>query len=289
MLHKRRVLTTLYYRLRREVRVLLHIKPRVRPPPVLSQPLESVVERHGWIARSLLEHMPKGYDFTGKDICEIGSGDCLAAAALFLGKGVRHVDMIEVEPPYINEKQRQVLQELSKQGLPVDLSIINGQEPLALDKTRVAYHRCYMESFNSNHAHDFLFSFSVVEHVEDLPAFYASCRKTLKPGGWMLHIIDLGGHHLFEDPMPPLDFQTHPDWLFSMMYAPYGRATRRPLAEHVQSAKAAGFTVEPVQIRREVDSQYLEKIWPQLRAGMRHHPKNEAAVIEFALLARKTD
>ena len=287
MLHKRKVLTTLYYRLRREVRILLHIKPRVRPPPVLSQSLDSVVERHGWIARSLLDHMPPGYDFVGKNICEIGSGDCLAAAALFLGKGARHVDMIEIEPPYINEKQRLVLQELSKQGLPVDLSIINGTQ--SIDKNRVAYHRCYMENFSGDQPHDFLFSFSVVEHVEDLSAFYASCRKTLKAGGWMLHVIDLGGHHLFEDPMPPLDFQTHPDWLFSMMYAPFGRATRRPLAEHVQTAKAAGFSVEPVQIRREVDSEYLEKIWPRLRTTMRNQPKSEVAVIEFALLARKDE
>ena len=103
----------------------------------------------------------------------------------------------------------------------------------------------------------------------------------------MLHVVDLGGHHLFEDPLPPLDFQTYSDSLFAAMYPRYHRATRRPLAEHLAEARKPGFRLEPVQARRKADTAYLDELWPKLRPTMRAQPKEDVAVIEFALLAQK--
>ncbi|HTG44746.1 MAG TPA: methyltransferase domain-containing protein, partial [Verrucomicrobiae bacterium] len=212
MLHKKRVMMMLYYALRRCVRTTLRIPARQKPPPVLGQSLEAVVERHAWIARSVVQHAPADLDLTNQSVCEVGAGDCLAASSLFLGKGARRVDIIEVEPPVVNDKQVRVLERLKQQGFPLDLTIMQKNGSLHLDESRVTYHRCYMENFTPRGEHSFIFSFSVLEHVEDLEGFYAACWKTLAPGGWMLHLIDLGGHELFEDPLPPLDFQTYPDW-----------------------------------------------------------------------------
>lgn len=288
MLHKKRVATTVYYATRRRIRKGLGIRPRNTAAPVLGFPLEHVVSRHSWIVRTILDHAPAELDLRNKAACEVGAGDCLAAASLFLAKGAARVNIVEVEPSVVNEKQLQVLDALKAQGLPIDTSIIqqwNGA--LQLDASRVAYHTGFMEQFTPNEQHEFLFSFSVMEHVEDLEAFYSSCHRVLSSGAWMLHQIDLGGHELFEDPMPPLDFQTYPDWLFSLMYPKYHRATRRFVDEHVAAVKKSGFKVEKVIPTRRADEAYLRRLWPHLRSAAKKRPFEDVQVVEFALLARK--
>jgi hypothetical protein len=70
-----------------------------------------------------------------------------------------------------------------------------------------------MENFSAADKYDFLPSFSVVEHVEAMEAFYFSCGKDLKREGLRLPSIDLGGQELFEDPLRPWISKTYPDWL----------------------------------------------------------------------------
>lgn len=36
--------------------------------------------------------------------------------------------------------------------------------------------------------------------------------------------FDFSGHEFPEDPIPPLDFQTYPDWLFNLIVPKYRRA-----------------------------------------------------------------
>lgn len=288
MLHKKGVLLAIYHAMRGRVRRGLRLAPRKRPPPVLGQNIEHVVERHSWILRSVEKHSPPNLDLRGKNVCEVGAGDCLASASHFLSRGASHVDIIEVEPPVVNEKQLEVLRRLESEGHSVDHSMLAGPDGKPrLDASRVTYHRLYMENFQSRDRHEFIFSFSVMEHVEDLDGFYAACWRTLRKGGSMLHMIDLGGHAYFEDPMPPLDFQTYPDWLFRIMYQKYGRATRRFLKDHKQAVERAGFKIEKVTPTRVADQGYMETIWPQLHARARSHPREDVAVIEFALVARK--
>lgn len=288
MLHKRKVILALYYGMRRRLRMALRIPPRAGPPPMLSQPVEQIVQRHGLIARLIQQYTPADLDLTGTAVCEIGAGDCLAGASLFLGKGARHVNIVEVEAPVTNEKQLQVLERLKKEGLPLDLTIIKANGELHLDGKRVTYHRCYMEHFNSQNAHQLVFSFAVVEHVEDLEDFYASCWRTLRPGGWMLHWIDLSGHQWLEDPVPPLDFQTYPDWLYNLMFLRYQRATRRFFNEHLAAVTDAGFVIREATPTRTADLAYLDRLWPKLRPAAKARPREELQVLEFVLLARKT-
>jgi SAM-dependent methyltransferase len=287
MLHKRRVLRALYYAMRRRVRVALGRAARPQPPPVLSQSLEAVVERHSGIARALLKNLPAGLDLTGKNACEIGSGDCLAVIALMLGLGARHVDVFEIAEPVVNEKQAEVIGRLKSAGLPVDVNVIRRGSGLELDAQRVTFHKGYMENFKGSAVVDFVFSFSVLEHVEDLDGFFRECFRIMTAGAHMLHVIDLGGHEAFEDPLPPLDFQTYSDGLFELMYPRYRRATRRFVSDYKAAAKRNGFQVLEIKPVRTASAEYLDEIWPKLRAGAKARPREEVAVIEFALTARK--
>jgi len=288
MLHKKRVGRALYYSARRWLRINLRLKPTSRPPPVLGQPIENVIDRHAGIARRFLDNLPSQFDLTDKHFCEVGPGDCLAMAGVALGMGATHVDMIEMCAPVVNQKQVEVLRALKAQKLPMDLSMIREGNPPKLDSQRVVYHPCFMEQFRAAEQFDLIFSNSVVEHVEDLAGFHDSCRSALVKGGSALHIVDLGGHGEFEDPLPPLDFQTYSGWLFACMYPKYHRATRRFLNEHQNAFVQAGFVVERVKVLRSADEAYMQGLRPALRRAARQIPPKELAPIEVAILARKS-
>jgi SAM-dependent methyltransferase len=286
MLHKFRILRALKGNAIRQTRILLGIKSRPKAP-VLSQPLERVVERHASICRRLIDLWPAGLNLEGGSACEIGPGDCLAAAAFFVAKGARHVDLVELEPPAVNEKQRQVLSALKDLGLPISLDVISGGPTPALNSQRVSYHKQPMEDYVAGDKHTFVFSHCAMEHVEDLEAVFRSVFRALRPGGQMLHVIDLGGHGEFEDPIPPLDFQTYPDWLFEWMYPTHYRNTRRFLEDYKRAAARAGFNQVEIRPLRTADKAYVESIHKQLRPAAQKQPREDLAVIEFTLGAVK--
>ncbi|MGB7748481.1 MAG: methyltransferase domain-containing protein [Verrucomicrobiia bacterium] len=282
MLHKLRVLKALKGNAIRQTRILLGCKSRPKAP-VLSQPVDRVVERHAGICRRLIDLWPAGLSLEGASACEIGPGDCLAAAAFFVAKGARHVDLVELEPPAVNAKQWQVLSALKDLGLPVSLDVISGGPVPALNSQLVSYHKQPMENYAASDKHAFVFSHCVMEHVEDLETVFRAAFRALRPGGRMLHIIDLGGHGEFEDPVPPLDFQTYPDWLFEWMYPTHHRNTRRFLEDYRQAAAEAGFGKIEIRPLRIADKSYIESIYNKLRPAAQKQPREDLAVIEFTL------
>lgn len=286
MLHKKRVLRALKGNFIRQLRILSGIKARPKAP-VLSQPIENIVERHTKLCSQLKSLLPR--DFVLKDtiVCEAGPGDCLATASLIIGLGATHVDLVEHQPPVVNDKQIRSLELVKANGFPIALDIIRGGANPTLDPDKISYHLKFMENFLVEEKYSLIYSFNVMEHVEDIAGFLASCYRALKPGGLIMHMIDLGGHGEFEDPLPPLDFQTYPDWLYSMMYPLYERATRRFVSEYMEAVKQTGFTDPVLHKLRVAEPDYFKNIQPKLRATARRIPADELAVIEFAVVAKK--
>ena len=248
--------------------------------------MDIAVARYHQICSRLLEELGPNPVLTDKVMCEAGAGDGLAVAALLISLGAYKVHLVELNPPVASLRQIEILEQLRKQGLPLRPDAVLESQPPRL-KDAVVYHQCFMEQMDTVEAFDLIFSNSVLEHVEDVHTFFGRCFRSLKPGGRMMHCIDLGGHGSFEDPMPPLEFQIYPDWLFWLMSPPFNRATRRAVGEYVRFAKAVGFTNIVVKPTRLADSAYLEAIWPRLNRRIRRAGKAEVAVVEFVLLADK--
>ncbi len=286
MLHKLRVLKALKGNAKRQTRILLGIKARPKAP-ILSRPVAEILEFHSLICRRLTELWPAGLTLSGESVCEIGPGDCLASAAFFVAKGASHVDLVELEPPVVNAKQLAVLTALKDQGFPISLDVITNGVPPALNDRLVSYHKYHMEDYAVENRHGFLFSHNVMEHVEDLDSCFRSIYRSLRPGGQMLHVVDLGGHGEFEDPLPPLDFQTYPDWLFEWMYPVHNRNTRRFLEDYRQAATRAGFQRFEIRPTRVADKAYVESIQRQSRPAVRRQSVEDFSVIEFTLSAFK--
>jgi len=283
--HPRRVIRALKGNFIRQMRILSRIKARPKAP-VLSQNLEAIVDRHTKLCTLLQSLIPGDFSLAGKTACEVGPGDCLATAALLLGLGAQHVDLIEMQPPVVNEKQISTLKTVRGKGVPIDLEIVN-EDSLSLNEAKVTYKQVYMENYSADGKYDFVCSFNVGEHVEDLDGFFASCYRATKPGGINVHMIDLGGHGEFEDPLPPLDFQTYPDWLYTMMYPAYNRATRHFFSEHVKASGKAGFKLKDAVKLRTADAACLQTVRPHLRKAAQDLDDEELAVIEFALITQK--
>jgi hypothetical protein len=270
---------------RRFARKLLGLKKRAQVP-ILSQSLHQISERHSWICEIIRDRFPPSVQWKGHPVCEAGAGDCLAAASMMLGLGASYVTIVEHEPPVDGPKQAAVLSELKSKGFPCELDILTDENRLNTNKCR--YVRSYMEKYHGDKSCPLVYSICVGEHVEDLRTFFASCRTTLTPEGLMAHYIDLGGHGIFEDPMPPLEFHRYSDLAYGAIYPPYHRATRRFIGDYIKAAKEAGFADIQVIPTRTVEDTYIEALRPFLKSRARKVQDRDLAVIEFVLIARNT-
>lgn len=285
MRHPKTVAKAIYYSTRLRTRVLLGIKPRTRAWP--PKGYEALVGHHADLARLFLQNHPKTWDFKGKTVCEVGPSDCLSLASLALGLGAAHVDLVEPNPPIVNETQRKVLQEIKGRGFPLDTSILRNGAEVTLDPAKVTYHHCFMNALKAENRYDYLWSHHVMEHVEGLEAFYRDCWRVLKPGGQMFHCIDFSGHSELEDPIPPLDFQTYPDWLYYLMYPPFYRATRAFIGEHYGAMQKAGMVLDNTVVTWRAEPDYLKSVWPELRSQARRLPQDEVSVLEAVVVSHK--
>jgi len=125
---------------------------------------------------------------------------------------------------------------------------------------------------------DLLLSTSVLEHVRDLPAFFAGCLRVLKPDGVMLHRVDYRDHFF----KYPYAFLTFSDATWSRWLDP-GDLPRWRLDDHVCAMSACGFHVEILDSSSQIAAfeQIKSQVIPRFRTG-------RVDVTFAALLARQS-
>jgi SAM-dependent methyltransferase len=163
----------------------------------------------------------------GKSILEIGPGDNLGVALRFVAAGaVRVVAMDPYCSRQDSEQQRQIylalrryLNDEQKQRYDraVDLStgVVFNQ-----DLVKSVYGKGIEESddaFDSS-GFDMIVSRAVIQEIHDTDRAFASMDRVLRPGGIMLHKIDLRDYSLFSgNGHHPLEFLTIPDSVYELM------------------------------------------------------------------------
>jgi len=285
MLHRIQVLRAVYYAQRWRLKRLLRIADKPRAP-VLSSTTGAALERHLRICTLLAGNL-KGLDLIqGGMACEVGSGDCLASADLFLGAGFDKVYLVEKQSIVVDQRQRDVLRALAdRPELPNAMQAMVDSDRPAINAEKVKVIPAFFEEADVPEKVDFIFSFDVLEHVEDLDGFFKKCADILSPNGVMLHKFDLSGHEFFEDPMPPLDFQTYPDWLYRLMFPKYRRACRRFLDEIVAAMEKAGFVISGREVLRVAATDYIEVLRPALRSEAKKRSGSALAPLDILIRA----
>ena len=283
--HPRAVARAIYYAQRWRFKRLLGIPSRARAP-VLESGLDHAVERYRRICRTLLPHLanrlPKNFV-----AAEIGCGDCLAAADMMLGLGAQHVHLVEHQAMPLTPLHRQALSLTISPDLPNRGCILSSDDPPRLNPTLATLHVGLLENLSLPQPVDLVYSFDVLEHVEDLDAFFSCCRRSLKPGGLSLHKFDLSGHEFFEDPMPPLDFQTYPRWLYRLMFPRYRRAVGNFADQFFAAMQMSGFEIIKVHTLRQAGLNYLRVIRPDLRREARSRTDEILKLLEIVVVARR--
>ena len=287
--HYQAAIKSAFYGNQKALKTKLGIRgcPRSR---VTNAGVDSAVARYTQTCRILLEHIPDTKVLEGAVACEIGCGDCFAASDMMLGLGAKHVHLVDFQSLELIEDDRQVLDAIAGQeGLPNKGELFAAGDPLRLDPAKATYHKGRLENISLPQKADFLYSFDVLEHVEDLEGFFAYCGEVVRPGGVMVHKFDLTGHGLFEDPMPPLDFLTFPQWLFNIIFPKYSRATGHFADEFITVMQKHGFTDLRIVPIRVAERTYLDDIWPYLMARARSKDKEIVKLLDLVILAtRKT-
>jgi len=287
VLHPASVFRASYYAQRWRLKRFLRIPDRPRSP-VLASGLEQAIARYRRICRTLFAALPISSSVQGSAVAEIGCGDCLAAADMMLGLGARHVHLVEHQAMPITELHRKALEMSLAPDLPNRAEILTAEDSPSLNPAKATLHTGLLENISLPEPVDLIYSFDVLEHVEDLDAFFSCCHRSLKPGGLSLHKFDLSGHEFFEDPMPPLDFQTYPRWLYRLMFPRYRRAVGNFADLFFDLIRKNGFEILEMIPLRVADPNYLREIRPQLRKEAQMKSDDILQLLDLVVLARRT-
>jgi SAM-dependent methyltransferase len=249
---------------------------------------ESVFNRHVRICKILSRELELVRAEDWNVACEIGAGDCLASSDLLLGVGFQKVYVVEKPSPSLGDSQIAILSQIAAlEELPNNLDVIENRNSKKLNTARVTMIEDYFEYTTLPEQVDLLFSFDVLEHVENIRDFFQKCHKSLRNGGVMIHKFDLSGHGLLEDPIPPLDFQTYPDWLYGLMYPKYSRAVRNTIDIFQREIQRLGFKDIRIQAITRADTAYIERLRPHLRRDIAHLGTEELAMLDVVVTASK--
>ena len=167
-----------------------------------------------------------GLDGFSGSVAEIGPGDSFAVALRILGSGADHVHAIDRWVSRRDaEVQRRIYGALSEQhNLAHLFSGAPGEDTIR----NLSYHAGQpAEKFfrDCGLQFDAILSRAVMEHLYDPLAALDDMARSLKPGGIMIHRIDLRDHGMFSG-HHPLTLLTLPDALHRRMTAGAGRPNR---------------------------------------------------------------
>ncbi|MBL28882.1 MAG: hypothetical protein CMM50_15170 [Rhodospirillaceae bacterium] len=165
-------------------------------------------------------------------VCEIGPGDNFGVALLFRHYGADAVEAIDRYRTRRDPERQAAIYRLLAERHGLD-DLFAGA-PAEETMKGVTYHPgCPAETYFTapGYRFDAIVSRAVLEHLYDPLAALDDMFASLRPGGILVHRIDLRDHGMFAG-RHPLTFLTIPDRLYQRMTAGAGRPNRVPAAAY---------------------------------------------------------
>jgi hypothetical protein len=194
----------------------------------------------------IIDHVRGRHDGPFASVFEMGSFGNTGLAALLMSRGVERVGLCNPKPiePRLSPAQVDNLRFLSNLGGHAwrgdHLRPAGDHFVIDPDRLELFAETAY-EDVRLARPYDFLFSASVLEHLDDaaLSACMDKMWGDLTPNGWMLHTIDLRDHSAMDD---PLRFLRLSEAEYAARYHA-GLGHRRRWRAYVEQIEARGFEV----------------------------------------------
>jgi SAM-dependent methyltransferase len=182
-------------------------------------------------------------DIAGKVVVEIGPGDALGLAPLFIAAGAARYVAVD---RFLGDVWGS-----GANGLYAEIERLRGPFPTGWrDQVTLVRHSIEHTVAGVPPA-DIIVSFDVIEHLQDLPHAVRNMGSLLKPDGRMVHRIDYGPHGVWLSADDPLSFLSVPDWLWTAIGSKRGYPNRVRHGQFVQLLEGQGLRVTERITRRQ--------------------------------------
>lgn len=188
-----------------------------------------------------------GIDRFHGQVAEVGPGDSSGVGLLMLADGAQQVDLVDRFYSRRDLDYHKAVYARLREAAPALQSLapldFDGENCAGLAR-RYGPNATAEAFFVERSGYDFIVSRAVMEHVLDPVTSIERMAAALKPGGWMLHVVDLRDHGMFTDyGFPELTFLRIPPWFYRHMSEAIARPNRVPLSRYRRTLPSAEFKV----------------------------------------------
>jgi len=254
----------------------------------------------------------------GKRVLELGPGFTIGVPLMFAADGASFVAGLDKfvrlqDGPYFRALYARIRGTLSNEQKAAFDRTIRLQPKLWLNPQFATYidHKDLTDSLQQlgPGSFDMIVSNAVIEEIYDPTPVFKSQGELLRPGGVMVHRIDLRDYGMFSKfGFHPLEFLTVPDWIYRYMVEGSGQPNRRLIDYYrevgasmgyqteIYAAKVLGSESDLAEPRRELrpgidysDQQVnmIAEIRPRLLERYRRLSDADLAVQSIVFVARK--
>jgi hypothetical protein len=253
----------------------------------------------------------------GKRMLELGPGFTIGVPLMFAADGAEHAVGLDKFVPFQNgpfyEKLYALLRGTLSQREQANFDAAIQLSPrITLNSSRLTYvygkdvTECVQELGPATY--DLIVSNAVLEEMYDPTPVFEAQDRLLRPGGLMIHKIDLGDYGMFsKHGFHPLEFLTVPDWAYRRMVESSGQPNRRLVDYYRDTVARLGYQ-STIYIARVLGSpevrepktqlqpgadysaetvRVLDEIRPELLPRYRSLPNSDLLVQGIILVARK--
>jgi len=229
----------------------------------------------------------------GKVVGEIGPGDHIPAAMLFIGAGAKRYVAFDRFQGNISSRSAKNLYDALFQDIHSRhrgmrdrlkaVDIIPDKFPEGYS-TLIQYENRPIESALAKYesSFDILFSYNVIEHCYDIEQFAENSFRMLQSSGVAIHRIDFGPHDAWVKSSNPFEWLTICDPLWNLTGSRRGVPNRKRFHEICSSLRGVGFTLDTIE--KELYSEELvSAVQPIMASRFRKMPI-ESLRVKTALL-----
>lgn len=226
-----------------------------------------------------------------RTVVEIGPGDAIPLAPLFIGAGAKKYVAVDrflgdvTSSEAVNLYQAvwsrapdSIRERLIALGLHASdrcwRDFIKADARVRLIKTGIEH-----SAPDEAQGADYLVSFNVCEHVEDLPAALRNMAALLGPDGRMIHRVDYGPHDVWQGYENPLAFLTVPKAWWKMMSGKRGCPNRVRHRELLTMARSIGLSVVD-RVGQRAAAAYVKAVRPHLSGEFRSLSDADVSVLD---------